>query len=232
MKSILGAIIFVAVSYYPYMARADVILDTGSASLASIQSDVSAQPAAGVPNSSVPDISKWNVINVSRIELAVSDGVVAYVGLEIEYNNPADQKEFIRVIRRHIPLIIAKQKKQDEHLFSDMVVTFYTRKEQEDTLGSASGKSDPIVYVHWRIKKNIRNGKDEQDGTADVWMRSFDGNWSRFKNMSVDIEFLSENVGNGKPHNVFTGMKYKVGDVYNIIRINRDDLVRLFKAGE
>ncbi|MDP3696693.1 MAG: hypothetical protein Q8R55_01520 [Candidatus Taylorbacteria bacterium] len=217
MKHIIAAVI--AISFFcPYFARAD---STGSPQANTAQLTASSNP-------SVPNVSGWTVLSTSRIELRVSDDTVAYIGLEAEYSNPANPREFVRVIRRHIPLIISKRKQQNERLLSEMVVVFYTQKEEQDRLKEVSDKSDPILYVQWRTKKNPRTGNDMQDGDANIWFLRSSGDWLLTHNERIEVEFLSENVGNGEPHNVFSGMKYRVGNAYHIIRVDRNDLIKLF----
>lgn len=207
MKKIFVAIVFTAISFYPYLARADT-------------------------HPPVPDISGWNVVSISRIALNVSDTTVAYLGLEVEYSNPSNPREFVRVTQRHIPLIISKQNKPSVRLLSEMAAVFYTKKEEQGRLLEIAKKSDSIIYTQWRIKENIRTGHDMLDGDFDVWFLSSKGDWAFVKNQEIKIEFMTENVGNGKPHNVFSGMKYQVGSIYHIVRIDRNDLVKLFEGGK
>lgn len=180
----------------------------------------------------IPDVSGLLTINISRIELRISDKDVAYMGLEIDYQNPSDRNEFLRVIKRHIPLIISKKKNPNEKKFGEMILTYYTEKEEEDRLKEVSDKSDPIAYVQWRTKQNPIHGRDEQDGPFRVCLMSFDGNFVSFDGQRLELEFLSENVTNGNQYNIFSGMEYRLGDIYHIHRINRDDLKALFELGE
>lgn len=209
MKSILVAIAFVVISFCPYLARANSTLQNLSPP---------------------PDITGWKVVNISRVILQISDTPIAYVGLEIEYSNPTNPKEFIRVIRRHIPLILSKSKNQNGRLLSEAAITLYNQKEEQDRLNEVTNKSDPIVYVRWRTKNNPRTGTDMQDGDFDVWFLSPKGDWTFIKNQKVETEFMTENVGNGEPHNIFSLMKYQVGNIYHIIRVDRNDLLKLFQG--
>lgn len=207
MKSIFIAIVFLVISFCPYLARANSTLQNPS-----------------LP----PDITSWNVVNISRTVLQVSDVTVAYVGLEVKYSNPTNPKEFIIVIRRHIPLIVSKSKNQNGRSLGEAVIVFYNQKEEQDRLAEVSKKSDPIIYTRWRTKKNPHTGHDMLDGDFEVWFLSPEGDWVFIKNQEVETEFMTENVGNGKPHNVFSGMKYQVGNMYHIIRVDRNDLLKLF----
>ncbi|MDO8496225.1 MAG: hypothetical protein Q7S43_02110 [bacterium] len=220
MKRFIALTVIVVSLFCPYFARAD------TAQLA-VSSN---PPVVSISNPPVPDITDWKVVNMSRTALNVSDVTVAYLGLEIEYSNPSNPREFVRIIKRHIPLIVSKQNKPDIRLLAEMASVFYTKKEEQDRLLEISKKSDPIIYTRWRTKDNAHTGHDTLDGDFDVWLLSSKGDWTFAKNQEIKIEFMTENVGNGKPHNVFSGMKYQVGDVYHIIRIDRNDLLKLFKG--
>lgn len=212
MKRFIALTVVVVSLFCPYFARADTAqLATNS-------------------NPPTPNISDWPVFNMSRTALNVSDMTVAYLGLEITYRNPVNFNEFVKVTYRHISLIISKQHKPNARLLSEMVTVFYNQKEERDRFLEISNRSDPIIYTQWRTKKNLTTGYDMLDGDFGVWFLSPKGDWVFVKNQEVEIEFMTENVGNGKPHNVFSGMKYQVGDLYHIIRVDRNDLLKLFKA--
>lgn len=209
MKRFVALTVVIISLFCPYFARADTLL-----------------------NPPTPDISGWPIFNMSRTALNVSDVTVAYLGLEVTYSNPIDSREFVRVTRRHIPIIISKQSEPNARLLSEMVTVLYTQKEEQDRLLEVSRKSDPIIYTRWRTKENPHTGHDMLDGDFDVWFLSPKGDWMFVKNQEIKIEFMTENVGNGKPHNVFSGMKYQIGNIYHIIRVDRNDLTRLFQEGE
>jgi len=229
-KSLICSIL-ISLCFCPYLARGESVESTR----ADTSQIVANQPALSQPNASnlpIPDITGWTVTGTSRVELRVSSDLVAYIGLVVQYSNPANSREFIRAVRRHIPRIISHQKKTDERLFSEAVIMFYSQKEEEESLREVSDKSDPVVYIQWRTKENIRNGNDMQDGSFNIWLLRPDGTWYWSQNKKEVIEFLSENISNGKSQNVFSGMKYGVSDIYHIIRINRSDLIRIFEENK
>ena len=199
----------------PYFARADT---------------AQIQPSLVV--SQVPDIKGWNIISVSRIELIISNHDTAYLGLETEYNNPNDSKEFVKVILRHIPLIVSRRKETNGRLLREAALNLYLQKEESDLLRGVSVESDPILYVKWRMMENpLTDRLDMLDGDVDIWFMPANGKWLFIKNEHISVEFLTENVGNGKLHNVFSGMKFQVGDQfdrpYHIIRVDRSILESL-----
>ena len=154
------------------------------------------------------------------------DAAVAYLGLDVKYQNPADPRESVRVISRHTPLILFKNHPKNEKLFREAATLSYIQKEAQDRLNELSSKTDPFLYVQWRTQKDARTGRNVQD--VSIWFRPSDGNWLPvIKNEKVKIEFLSENVGNGKTHNILVGRKYQVGSSYHILKLDRFDLIRL-----
>lgn len=179
-----------------------------------------------------PDISDWQTIQTSRIEFRLSEQVVAYLGLDVEYadyRNPADSSEFVRIISRHRPTVFAKPKLSSERLFAEVGAEFYADKEHQDMLAVLEKELDPIIYMYWRTTKNPRTGKDSKGGDFRIWFMPSDGSCHIVQNEKLEVQFLSENVGNGKLHNVFVGVKYQIGDVYHILKVNRDEIGVLTK---
>jgi len=177
-----------------------------------------------------PDISGWTVVQTSRVEFRISDETAAYLGLDVEYmryRNPADPGEFVQIISRHVPGIFSEQRPTDERLFSQAVAIYYTQKDREDFFSEIAKKTDPILYLHWRTKENSRTGRDMKDGDTNIWFLQSSGKCLTAQNERVGVQFVTENVDNGKLRNVSVGVKYQVGDAYHILKIDRRDLLRL-----
>lgn len=203
--------------FCPYLARADTRLEVSQ----------SHPLAVSEPNPPIPDVSGWTVVQKPRIKMRISKNVVVYLGLDVEYRNPADSKEFTRVISRHTPMIFGEYKQRNARLFREAVAALYTKKEEQDRLSKLDGEVDPVLYIQWRTKTNPRTGKDMQDGDASIWCLDSNGKWLFIQNERLVIQFLSENVGNGKLRNILAGRKYQIGDVSHIFKVDRNDLVRL-----
>lgn len=203
-----------------------------------------------------PDISDWEVVKTPRTEFRISDLTVAYLGLAIEYadyRNPLNGKEFVRVFSRHIPLI-PEQKDPNERVILDVVIMLYNQKEERERLAQLEKESDVFLFMRWRTGDNIRTGGDMLDGDVDLWFLKSDGGCLVAKNEKVTIQFSSENVGNGKPRNVFVGVQYsieiypdenicsedeskdedvcKVQKFYHILKVDRRDVLQLTNGRE
>lgn len=179
----------------------------------------------------VPNISDWEAIQQSQIEFRLSNQAVAFLGLVVEsktYRN-SHSGEIIKVFSRHIPMIFAEQKQDDERLLEEAVALFYAEKEKNDLLAKLKEKIDPLLYVYWRIRINPRNGNDMLDGDVNIWFMSSDGSCQFSQNKKIGIQFMTENVGNGQSRNVFVGVKYQIDGAYHILKVDRRDVANLME---
>lgn len=212
MKTVLLALIIFC--FCPYLARADTRFPAN----------------CSVP---APDISGWELVSDSRIEFRLSDSAVAYLGLAVEYTeyrNPADARESVKIFSRHIPLI-SEQKKLNEEIILDAATALYNREEERKRFEKIDKEIDPILFIRWQTEKNPRTGRSTKDGDVDMWFLASSGECLIDHNEKVSIQFLTESVGNGDPHNVFVGVKYQVGDAYHILKVDRSDVTALMEGG-
>ena len=123
------AITAIVLFFCPYFTRADT-----------------AQPPANIEIPEAPDIEGWSVVTMSRIRLVVSDNIVVHLGLEVEYNDPNDPDDHVKVIRRHIPLVISRNKKTNSRLLREAAVDIYLQKEERDRLEKVSSEAVPDIH--------------------------------------------------------------------------------------
>lgn len=236
------ALITLMIVFYPYLAIA-------KSDLARAESN----SAGADTNPPIPNITGWVIVNdESHIDLQVSDRVIAYLGIRAKYQNPDDSREFVRLISRYNPVVFGKPKKPNERLLNEKAIQSYSERDRLDYLNKLAKETDPIIYIRWRTKEDSRTGRDLQDGDAEVWLLSADGNWfyKKIKPASheptrpelaewvelVDVEFLTENSGNGESP-ISAGIAYSIkssqfGEISHIVRINRNDLMQLLEGGE
>ena len=146
-------------------------------------------------------------------------------------NSEKESKEFLRVVSRHIPAIFVRSQFGDKRSFLREAVTRYSQKEEADQLAELSKNLDPFLYVYWRTVKNSETKRKELDGDVNVWLLRANGECLFVQNEKIDIEILSENVGNGQRKNVLAGIKYQIGNFYHLLKIDRDDLIAVIKEG-
>lgn len=221
MKTLLLAVIILL---HPYFARANT--DTLEVS--------NFKPFPENCPNPVPSVSGWEVVGKQRIEFRLSDETVAYLGLDIEYfvfRNP-DSGESMQVISRHRPRIFARPKLEDNRRFAQVAASLYADKDEQEMFVELEKELDPILYIYWRTGKNQVTGKNAKDGDANIWFMPSDGSCLFTQNKKIGVQFLSENVGNGKLRNIFVGVKYQIGDVYHILKVNRRDVLTLMNRKE
>lgn len=165
---------------------------------------------------SILDTAGLTVISKSRIEVRISDEKVAYLGLDIEYQNPDVPEEFVRVVSRHVPVIFAKPKQRNENLLREVAEELNVRKEEQDLLNELEQNTDPVVYVKWRIKKDSRTGKDVRDGDVSVCFLGSDGEWLFAQNEQIAVQFLSE----------LAGRQYHLSTASHILTVDPGDIIQ------
>lgn len=207
------ALVVVLIVFLPYLAIADTNTFPANCS---------------VP---VPDISGWETNQQSQIEFRLSNQAIAFLGLVVEsktYRNP-HSGETIMVFNRHTPMIFAEQKEENERLLEEAVILFYAEKEKNDLLSKLKERIDPLLYVYWRIQENPRNGNDMLDGDVNIWFMPSDGSCQFSQNKEIGIQFMTENIGNGRSRNVFMGVKYQIDGAYHILEVDRRDVANLME---
>lgn len=205
--------------FYPSLARADTP-DPPAVSL----------PVPSMSNASnPPDLSGWKMEATYRIDVRLSDLVVIYLGFEILYSNPDSYGEFALVTKRHRPLIVAKSDPRDDRMFKKAVVNFYTQKEQENTLQKRYEEADTIVCQKWRVAKDAKTGRPVRVGNVEVWFLDSGGNSKIVFNQKVSVGSVSELKSPDFENGILAGVRYSIGESYQIIRAEHVFLVMALK---
>lgn len=172
---------------------------------------------------SLPDVSGWPVVNKLNIALESTKLVSIYFGFEVEYQNPSNKTEFVRVLMRHIPLIIARFELKGSKFNDGGFIISYAEKDKADVLQKLFDESDPFLVIKWQTEQDPRTGRSIQSTPASIWVVDSAGKWNFFVGQKVSIGFMSEKIESLGTTTI--GKKYSVGDVYHILRANYNDLV-------
>lgn len=227
-----GLVLALVFCFYPYFVRGEPVESVFVGTPKKFPANCESPP--------VPDISGWEVTRQSRIEFRISDMATAYLGLDVERKiyHDTDSGEFMEVFSRHIPLIPSRQKIPDNRLVREVVALERVRQEEENRLAELEKETDVFLYIYWRVRTNPNNGNDALDGDVNIWFMPSDGSCRFFQNELVDIQFMTENMGDpeklrngagGKPRNVFVGVKYQISGVYHILKVDRRDVANLME---
>src|SRR3989344_4877319 len=176
-----------------------------------------------------PDASGWKIEATYRIDYRISDLVVVYLGFETLYSNPDGSGEFALVTKRHRPLIMAKSDPKEHRMFKAAIINFYTRKELEDILRKRYEEADTIVCQKWREVKSAKTGQSKREGDVEVWFLDSGGNAKVVLNQKVSTGSVSELKSPDFKDGILAGVKYSIGDSYQIMRVEHVFLVMALK---
>jgi hypothetical protein len=170
-------------------------------------------PISGETNSDspgIPCLDDWTVINRTIINVEASSSVTVYLGFEIEYQNPNNPKEFVRVVRRIVPLVSVRYIKKTSDSQKDLdVSSFFVKKEEYDM-----------------VEKDLRTGTYIQLGNSEIWILNSDSDcWYFSRNEKVSVKFLSAYIPGVKRNAAIIGREYSVDkDHYQILSIGPNEL--------
>ena len=204
--------------FYPSLARAD----THELSVLSLEKRESNE-------SNLPDLSGWKEEATYRIDVRISELIVIYLGLETLYSNPNIPGEFALVTKRHRPLIMAKSDPRDDRMFKSAIVNFYTRKELEGVIRKRHEEADAVVCQKWREIKDAKTDQPVRMGDVEVWFLDSGGNPKVVLNQKVSTGSVSELKSPDFKDGILAGVKYSIGDSYQIMRVEHVFLVMALK---
>lgn len=172
---------------------------------------------------SPPSTENWTVYSEEVIEIRLGDyGTTAYLGLIIIYQNPDNENEFIKVVKRHTPIISVKHAIKDKR--SRYVVRKYSENNESSALDKLRKEADDIVYVRWKQKKDSWTDEYIQDGIIESWMLKQSGLWVHASERRVARRSISEPVGK-KGETELVGFQFRLGELYHILRIDTADIL-------
>jgi hypothetical protein len=157
-----------------------------------------------------PDVSKWNLFSKSSISVIVSDKIKYYLGMDLIYQNPDNLNEFVRQIRVITPFVVVKSKKELDKNFIDMMTTYVTDGTQRELMKSYEVKSDPILFIHWKVADDIERGTKKLDGKDEVWFWNSFGEWVYAQDAKIKFTSTSEIFKETGSEPVIVGIKYSL----------------------
>ena len=115
----------------------------------------------------LPNIDGWNMEKLP-IDIKVSDSVVAYIGFELKYQNPTDPNEFVMVIMRSIPAVVARNESEDIRSFKQTLVESYTQKDEQDIINFAYACVVSIATIRKGERFTKKNLWVKRPGTGEI----------------------------------------------------------------
>ncbi len=175
-----------------------------------------------------PNLDGWNRTEVreSDLELKIQadkDRLIyaAYFGYFEDYQNPQNSNEFVRVIKRYIP-VISVSKEVENQTMESSIVSNYDKKASHDLLEKVRKEADIIGYTRWQVAKDPRTGESVRSGKIESWLKVQNGDWVH-DNQAIVKELFSE-LSAGKKV-ILVGIKFSLGNRYHIVKVDQTDLI-------
>ncbi len=176
-----------------------------------------------------PNLEGWKLVEdyESNLDVKIQDGglvYAAYIGYTEDYQNPHDPNEFVKVIKRYIPVIPITEDNQQEQTLQAEIVSNYSRKDSLDALKKVRKEADTVGYTKWHLTKDLRTGENIITGPVESWLRIQNGDWVYGAGV-IEKELYSEIAPDSKEV-ILVGLKFSLGNKYHIIRVDQADLTQ------
>ena len=173
----------------------------------------------------LPDVSEWRLNQRTDLTIKASvsgDTYTIYLGFIDYYTNPANDMERVVVVKRFIAIAEQSQdKKINEHLALPGIIDKYRKKLYQDELKNLYVKSDPIIYMRYSLVHDAWTGEDVISKPVDSWLFN-QQEWVFNSGQLVKKEVFSEpSIANLKK-DILVGIKYSIGEDYNILKFDQN----------
>ena len=104
-----------------------------------------------------PDVKNFTPVLSKELEFRIDDYKTAFVGRVVDYQNPNDLNEFVRVYYRQVALVSERAKENNNKGTDDDVnlsnLNYHTKNETE-SLHRVQLATDAFAYVNWRTVRD------------------------------------------------------------------------------
>lgn len=178
---------------------------------------------------SPPDIKGFTPVLSKELEFRIDDYKTAFVGRVVDYQNPNELNEFVRVYYRQVAIISerAQEKNTSEVGGRDRNSSNlnYHQKEETETLDRVQQATDAFAFVQWRIVRDLRTGQDVRTGFFHSWLLEQNGNWTFSSAYDLLTTIFSESSKADINKRVNVGIKFTLAGGTHIVRIDQDDIL-------
>lgn len=191
----------------------------------------------GPETSSPPDVKNFKPVLTKELEFRVDDYRTAFVGRVVDYQNPNDLKEFVRVYYRQVALVSERAKEQNAPEAGGRNWNFsnlnHHQQQETEALGRVQKEADVFAYVRWRTERDSRTGQDIR-AAGSYWSGLLDwsGRWVSTLNENISLTPVSEPSKTDPEKHVIVGIRFDLAGGSHIVRIDQDDLAADVVRGE
>lgn len=182
---------------------------------------------------SPPDIKNFTPVLSKELEFRIDDYKTAFVGRVVDYQNPDDSNEFVRVYYRQVAIISERAQANNSTEAGGRDTNLsnlnYHRKQETKALGTVQQTTDVFAFVQWRIVRDSRTGQDIRTGSFRSWLLEQNGNWTFSSNLNILTTPFSEPSKNDPKKRIIVGIQFTLVSGVHIVRIDQDDVATLVK---
>lgn len=180
-----------------------------------------------------PDVKNFTPVLSKELEFRIDDCKTGFVGRIIDYQNPDDLNEFVRVYYRQVA-IVSKRACENDTIETgsrdkNSSNLNYHQKEEMETLGRVQKATDAFAYVQWRTVRDPRTGQDIRDGFFRSWLLEQNGNWTFSNAYNLDTLPFSEPSKADSNKRIIVGIEFTLVGATHIVRIDQDGIANVTK---
>lgn len=183
----------------------------------------------GGSGASPPNVKNFTPVLSKELEFRIDDCKTAFVGRVVEYQNPNDSNEFVRVYYRQVAIVskrpCEKSATQAGGRDGNSSNSNYHQKEETETLDRVQQATDAFAFVQWRIVRDLRTGQDVRTGPFHSWLLEQNGNWTFSSAYDLLTTIFSEPSKANINKRVNVGIKFTLAGGTHIVRIDQDDIL-------
>ena len=177
-----------------------------------------------------PDVKGFTPVLSKELEFRIDDCKTGFVGRVIEYQNPNDLNEFVRVFYRQVAIVSKrpcdeKGATQAGGRDGNSSNLNYHQKEETETLERVQQATDAFAFVQWRIVRDLRTGQDIRTGFLQSWLLEQNGNWTFSSARNLFTAIFSEPSKADTDKRINVGIKFTLAGGTHIVRVDQDDIL-------
>lgn len=182
-----------------------------------------------IGGSDPPDVKGFTPILSKELEFRIDDYRTAFVGRVVDYQNPAEPNEFVRVYYRQVAIVSERAKenntKEAGGRDSDSSNLNYHQKQENEVLGRVQQATDAFAYIQWRTVQDPRTGQDVRTDFLRSWLLDQNGSWMFSYGDGLLISPFSEESKTNSEKRIIVGIQFALADGTHIVRIDQDDIM-------
>lgn len=176
-----------------------------------------------------PDVKGFTPVLSKELEFRIDDYRIAFVGQVVDYQNPNDPNEFVRVYYRQVAIISERAKENDSKetgsLDRNSSNLNYHLKQETEALSRVQQATDAFAYVQWRTVQDPRTGQNIRTDLFRSWLLGQNGNWMFSYGDGLFVSPFSEESTTNPDKRIIVGIKFVLVDGVHIVRIDQDDIM-------